>query len=200
MPLTTVYLYSPNSYKIFAWAPFCISPFAYLYVKTVLRQSIRLKRKDLYVFLPMVLYMLNRIPFYLISSQEKKDFIQSTFQNHSLYILEPEGLLPIGWAPTIRFIFLIVMTSVTLIELLFRRRKIWDMLFQIGKNKEIYRFHLIITSILFFGTIASFVGVILQLRLQIDGNRIILVSIWIELILITIYLFAQPKILYGITG
>lgn len=144
--------------------------------------------------------MLNRIPYYLLSVQEKKDFIQSIFQNHSLFILEPEGLLPIGWAPILRFIFLIAMTLATLHELFYRRRKILDMIFQIGKNKEIYRFHVIITTILLLGTIASLVGVILQLRLHIDANRVILSSIWIELILICIYLFVQPKILYGIKG
>ncbi|MHA8064286.1 helix-turn-helix transcriptional regulator [Aquirufa aurantiipilula] len=144
--------------------------------------------------------MLNRIPFYLLSQQEKKDFIQNIYQNYSLYFLEPEGLLPTGWAPAIRFVFLITITSATLFELFYKRRKIFDILFQIGKNKEIYRFQLLVTSILFFGIIASFVGVILQLKMHIDGNRLIVVSIWIELIIISLYLFAQPKILYGITG
>lgn len=200
MPLTSVYTLYPNSYKIFAWSPFCIAPFAYLYVKTVLHQSIRLKRKYFFLFLPLVLYMLNRLPFYLLSQQEKEVFIQNIYQNYSLYFLEPEGLLPTGWAPAIRFVFLITMTSFTFYELFYRRRKIFDMLFQIGKNKEIYRFQLVVTSILFFGIIASVVGVILQLKMHIDGNRMIVVSIWIELIIICLYLFTQPKILYGITG
>ncbi|MDF5691564.1 helix-turn-helix transcriptional regulator [Aquirufa aurantiipilula] len=144
--------------------------------------------------------MLNRLPFYLLSQQEKEVFIQNIYQNYSLYFLEPEGLLPTGWAPAIRFVFLITMTAVTLYELFYKRRKIFDMISQIGKNKEIYRFQLVVTSILFFGIIASVVGVILQLKMHIDGNRMIVVSIWIELIIICLYLFTQPKILYGITG
>lgn len=200
LPLTNLYLNFPNSYKIYSWAPFCIGPFAYLYVKTVLRQSIRLTRLDWLLFLPMVLYMLNRIPFYLLSNQEKIRFIQSTNRDVSLYILEPEGLLPVGWAPIFRFILLLGFIFGTIFELIIWKRKIFDLKVQIEANKDIYRFHWINTSFLLLGAIASVLGVFIQLKFDIPVSRIILFFIWIEILLICFYLLTQPKILYGMTG
>ncbi len=200
IPYTELNLTYPNTFKIYSWAPFCIGPFAYLYVKSVLHQSVRLPRKELLLFLPSILYMLNRIPFYLLSNFEKRQFILSTFEDNSLYILEPEGLLPIQWAPIMRFLSLITLSIMTIWELNRYRDKIYNLKVISENNKEIYRFHWVITSILFTGVITAIIGVLFQLKYEIQATRVILISIWIEILVISIYLFTQPKILYGLTG
>lgn len=200
MSTTSIYLEYPNSYKIFAWAPFSIAPFAYLYIKSVLHQSVRLRRKEFLLFLPVLLYMLNRIPFYLLSDGEKMQFILRTYQDKTLYLTEPEGLLPIQWAPIIRFIYLLTITIFTVYELIKSRKKIFNLKVINSNNQDIYRFHWIITSILFWGLIAAILGVIIQVKFNIQANGIFLISLWVEILVISIYLFSTPNILYGLIG
>ncbi|WP_459453417.1 helix-turn-helix domain-containing protein [Aquirufa sp. Wall-65K1] len=200
IPYTKLNLEYPNTFKIYSWAPFCIGPFAYLYVKSVLHQYIRLPRKVLLLFIPAVLYVLNRIPFYLLTFEEKKQFVLSTLLDESLYILEPEGLLPIKWAPVIRFFFLIIFSIMTLIELINSRDKIFNPSILDERNKKIYNFHWVIITILFFGVIAAIWGGLIQLKHDNHASRVTLICIWVEILVISIYLFIQPKILYGLAG
>ncbi|RXK50684.1 helix-turn-helix domain-containing protein [Aquirufa rosea] len=200
LPLTDIYIKFPYTYKIYSWAPICIGPFAYLYIKSVLHQSVVLLRKELLNFIPVLIYMVNRIPFYLLSQEEKKAFILNTIFDKSLYISEPEGMLPTNWAPFYRIFCLLIFSVLTFYELYKSKDKIFNLKLQIERNKEIFRFHLIIATVLFFGILVAFVGGVLHLNYNISVGRFILVSIWVEILVISLYLFCHPKILYGLTG
>ncbi len=207
LPLTSIYVEFPELYRIHAFAPLCIGPFTYLYIKYVLRQHFRFLKKDLWVFLPMVLYLLNRLPFYFLSHEEKLDFVIKTLKYNHAYILEPDGWLPTGWIAIFRVSILLFFLTWSLLILLQWRKKILHGKDIIKRNIHIYRFlwalllFLIIGSCIVFGyTITQVKAGISEGQSSILAGELTIIAILIEILLISFYLLTQPKILYGMIG
>ncbi|MHA8062618.1 helix-turn-helix domain-containing protein [Aquirufa aurantiipilula] len=200
LPATNFYLKYPSFFKIYSWAPFCIGPFAFLYVKSVLKQSYKLAWKDYLLFLPMLIYMINRIPFFLLSPEEQYQIVKYNLSNVKIYLKEPEGLFPPGLAAVFRLGTLLGYIIASIQLLLSWRKKILNPQVQILRNIHIYRFLWILISFLFFGSIVAFINTLLLLQSGAFVGNLILLCILSEILLISFYLFTQPKILYGMIG
>ena len=63
------------------------SPFAYLYVRSVLRQQFTWTKSDFLFFIPAVLYTINMIPFYAMEREEKLVIIRQQLADNSIIAL-----------------------------------------------------------------------------------------------------------------
>ena len=60
--LTNFYYHYPATYRALSFLSFCIGPFSYLYVRTLIRQEYRLSKTDWLFFIPAMIALINRIP------------------------------------------------------------------------------------------------------------------------------------------
>lgn len=93
---TNFFLYFPHVPRTMVFLSLSAAPFAYLYVRSVLRQEYGWQKWDFLFFLPAFLYTINMIPFYCLSREEKLTIISQQLADNSLIALEPEGWLPRG--------------------------------------------------------------------------------------------------------
>ncbi|RXK48817.1 helix-turn-helix domain-containing protein [Aquirufa rosea] len=200
LTLSTILYDYPQFFKTYTWAAFCIGPLFYLYVRTVLNQSYKLYWKDSFMFIPALLYQVHRLPFDILSRAEKLVIVKRALSNRIEFIQEAEGLLPPGWLPIIRILVLLISMFAALILLLRRRKKIFESKIQIERNKQIYRFLWVSMGLIFIGTLLVAIITFLQFIKGIFLAKMIVFVISCEILFICIYLFTQPKILYGMIG
>ncbi|MHA8099106.1 helix-turn-helix domain-containing protein [Aquirufa aurantiipilula] len=197
---TDFYLKYPAFYKTYAWAPFCLGPLSYLYVKKILYQSIKLNKVDYLLFLPAVIFVVNRIPYFLLSSQEQLQVIKNILINENLYVKEPEGLFPQGWVAILRVSFLLVFILASFLELMNWRQKIYNSKLHINRNKHIYHFLWMLTSFMLLGAVIAFLNTFLLLKSGHVLVKLLLTCVLSEIVLISAYLYLNPTILYGMIG
>lgn len=97
--------YFPMLYKTPVPLEFLVPPFAYLYVRSVLRQETTFRKSDLWHALPFVLGVLNYTTFYLMPLSEKRQVVADVIANPDNVYLVQDGLLP-EWLVLIVQLFL----------------------------------------------------------------------------------------------
>ena len=192
------FLQQPHLYRLFSFLSFCIGPFSYLYVRTVLYHALALRPIDFLYFIPSALYWFNRIPFIFQSASEKSQSIAMALENKALIALEPEGLLPQGWTAIFR-----VLTGVVFlffqVRLLIRWRKNRPGTITPDSNAERFKWLALLTAILSFGFLAVFIETIFHIN-RVTTENLIVATIAFCILFISSYLLAKPKILYGMSG
>lgn len=198
--LTNFFREFPHCYRLFSAASFCIGPFSYLYVRTTLTQSYRLQKKDMLFFIPAVLYQLHRIPFLLLPAHEKRVIVEKALVATKNIAAEPEGWLPSGWAAIFR---IVVGMSFMLAQLILLAN--WKR--QMKKESEVYSKNTENIKWLNWYTLVMLISygiLLLEMFLHLLGSYtlgyIIVLTIGLNILFITIYLFAKPAILYGMKG
>lgn len=198
--LTNFFREFPHFYRLLSAASFCIGPFSYLYVRTTLTQSFRLHKKDVAFFIPAVLYQLHRIPFLLLPEHEKRVLVEKALVATKNIAAEPEGWLPNGWAAIFR---IVVGMSFMLAQLILlsnwkRQMKIVPEVY--SKNTENIKWLNWYTLVM----LISYGVLLLEMFLHLLGSftlgYIIVLTIGLNILFISIYLFAKPAILYGMKG
>jgi AraC-like DNA-binding protein len=198
--LTDLFLRFPLLWRAMAWIAFCIGPLSYLYVRSVLTQSFRLRTRDALFFLPALLFFLHRLPYYFLTREEKLQVVRNALHDKRLVAAEPEGFLPPGWAAFFRII-------VGLAFLLAQMRLLWqwkrthmDENGSIVHNRDIFRWLIAFTLMLS----SSYVLVLAETTLQVFGGftmgYLIAGTIGFTILFIAGYLFLRPRILYGMIG
>lgn len=86
--------YFPFLYKSPVPLEFLVPPFAYLYVRTVLRQEVTFRKSDLWHGIPFVLGIFNYASFYLMPLSEKKAAVADVVTNMDNIYFVQDGLLP----------------------------------------------------------------------------------------------------------
>lgn len=200
LAFTGFYILYPDYFKVFNMLTFCIGPLTYLYIRTVLNQSYRLSKKDILLFIPAFSYQIHRLSYDLLPYQEKINFVKKALVNRMEFVNEPEGLFPPGWVAIYRVTVLLVSIIAALYLLINWHKKIYTQGYQIERNKQIYKFLWVAISLLFSGTIIVFIFTFIQVFSGHFIARLIVFSVALEILLICAYLFAQPKILYGMIG
>ena len=198
--LTNFFLEIPHLYRLLSAVSFCVGPLSFLYVRTSLTQSYRLQKKDMLFFIPAVLYQLNRIPFVLLDKQSKLLVIQKALTETKNIAGEPEGWLPVGWAAIFR---IIVGMSFMVAQLIILSK--WKE--QLMKVPDILNANIEQIKWLNWYTVVMLItyGVLLlEMFLHLLGSYtlgfIIVLTIGLNILFITIYLFTKPAILYGMKG
>jgi AraC-like DNA-binding protein len=198
--LTDFFLKHPILWRPFSWLSFCTAPLSYLYVRSVLRQSIRLQRSDLLFFLPALLYALHRLPFHFLSREEKLEVVKRGLSDMRLIVSEPEGLLPEGWASLLRvFIGIGFMLAQTWI-LVQWIRKHRDRGEGHPVNRQILNWLVVFTILVAASFVMVWVQTMLLVFAGIATNYVIVSTMAFFILFISAYLLAQPRILYGFSG
>jgi len=194
------FLHFPHLWRVLAWASFCVGPMAFIYVRSVVEQSIRFRRSDLFFFIPAALYMLSLVPFFVLPASEKLAYIKIMIQNHQLIAQEPEGLLPQGWAVLFRVFYGFGCT----IGQFYLLKKYTKSIFRPGKAQEhnvrMYKWMFLFSLVVVVMYIVLIVEFFFHLSSISDLTKIILLTLAGTILFISFYLLGSPELLYGLTG
>lgn len=166
----------------------------------MLEQSFRFKRWDFLLLLPALLLILNDLPYFILPTSAKIEYLQKVIKNYKLVALEPEGMLPMGWAAWFR-VLVGVLSTVGQFLLLARWRK--KILVKENPSKQnISTFNWLF---LLSGIMALFFSIIIlefafHFSSSNDLNYPIIFTISATIFFVCISLLARPSILYGMTG
>ncbi len=197
---TNFFLHFPWMWRVLAPASFCIGPLAYLYVRSVLEQSFRIKRSDLFMFVVPVLYMLQLYPLFFSPMSHKLEVVQRWMTDRSMLLKEPEGLLPIGWATIIRVLYS-AFFQVLQFKLIFDWRRRISATFTVYKqNLETYRWLIAFSIMLSVMYVLVFFELAFHMFSLADFTTLIMLTVSLTSLVICLYLMARPNILYGLTG
>jgi len=197
---TDFFLHFPGMWRVMSFSSFCIAPFAYLYVRSVMEQSIRLRRSDWLLVLPALLYVANLVPFFLTPSSEKLGIVSQILADRALILKETEGLLPKGWAILARVLYSAFLVVLQFKLILGSRKKIMEGSGNSVRNAEtllwLVHFSLVLSVFYFL----VFVEVIFHVSSNHDLHALTMLTLSFTILFICLYLLAKPYILYGLRG
>jgi AraC-like DNA-binding protein len=198
--MTSFFQRFPHFWRTLAFASFSFSPMAFLYVRSVLEQSFRFRKWDFLFFLPAVLHSLNLLPFFMLPTAEKLHIINSAINNKKLITLEPEGLLPNGWAIWARILLGIVMTIGQFNLLSKWKSRVYVKDGNEKQNISTFRWlkNFTLIQALFWGLVM--LEFIFHFSREADLNYTVIFTITSTIFFVCMYLLLQPSILYGIRG
>ena len=191
----------PHLWRIPASFSALIPALIYLYVRSVLNQEFGFRPNDSLFAIPTVLIFVHFLPFYMLSGDEKRVIISQLMADRKLALIEIDGLFPFGFGMLIRSVTGLVFTFFSFLLLIQHKRKsLLKANITPTRNLEMYRwlyFLLITISI-------SYILLILWNFLAISDIVEFFVAISFTtaglILFISIYLFCNPKILYGFQG
>jgi AraC-like DNA-binding protein len=195
---TNFFLFFPHVPRTMVFLSLSASPFAYLYVRSVLRQQYAWTKSDFLFFIPAVLYTINMIPFYAMPMDEKLVIIRQQLADNSIIALEPEGWLPQGWGIILRMVYGVVLASFQVKMLVNWRKKNSEKL--IPQNQAMFRWLIGFTMLVLSSFIILLIEYAFQISYFFDFYRLITLTMTVSICITCIFLFLQPNLLYGLTG
>jgi AraC-like DNA-binding protein len=195
---TNFFLFFPHVPRTMVFLSLSASPFAYLYVRSVLRQQYAWTKSDFLFFIPAVLYTINMIPFYAMPRDEKLVIIRQQLADNSIIALEPEGWLPQGWGIILRMVYGVVLASFQVKMLVNWRKKNSEKL--IPQNQAMFRWLIGFTMLVLSSFIILLIEYAFQISYFFDFYRLITLTMTVSICITCIFLFLQPNLLYGLTG
>lgn len=197
---TDIFLRYPHLARSMVFLSMCSSPFAFLYVRSVLQQEYGLRKTDLLLFIPAVLYTVNMIPFYLMPWVEKRALIERVLADRSLVAREPEGVLPEGWGILLRMAYGLVLAFAQFTLVLRWRKRIFSVtdrkIQNVGTYKWLFFFSLLVSMSFLFLLVEYF----FQVSQFVEIYRLITFTMSASVLFTCIYLLVRPNILYGMSG
>jgi AraC-like DNA-binding protein len=115
---------TPHLYKTAAPINYLLPPLTYLYLRAVLFNEKKISTKDIWHFIPFVLFFLNYIPFYILPVIEKLIIVKSAIKNYSTTYQNQVGIVP----ESVSFIARLLLS---LLYLIFQ----WRLIFQFKIEK-----------------------------------------------------------------
>jgi AraC-like DNA-binding protein len=192
---------APHLYKTAAPINYLLPPLTYLYVRAVLFNEKKLSTKDIFHFIPFVLFFLNYIPFFILPTVEKSMIVQLAIKNYSTSYQYQAGIVP----ESVSFIFRILQA---LIYLIFQ----WRLIFQFKKIKISIEFDKQIKVVLKWLKILTYASTLfvisffLLVVLALSNNTLLSFRFMnlipgflgsISFLVISSYLLLNPKVLLG---
>ena len=200
LSFTDFYLHYPHFWRSTAWATFCAPAVAYLYVRSVLYQSYRLKKTDILLFLPAIFYSLSLLPYYVKSSSQKLIVVSNFMADKTLIAKEPEGMLPPGWGVGARCVLGLILVIGQFVVLGKMRHRVLQSAQPAKQNETTYQWLFLFSSIIFFFYIIISVEHIFHFRGSRNLSTLIFFTMTGTIFFITLYLLMRPNILYGFKG
>jgi len=176
---------------------FAIFPAAYLYTRAVIYDEKRLEKRDLLHFLPSLLYLIEMLPHFFTSYQYRLNIVYEIKAHPSQLITLNEGLIPRYWHIgflSVQAICYIIITSI----LLHNAKRLKDRKLQVDRIKLIHwmKLFLYLTSII---AVPMSFTLISTHSFLYDNIQPLLLTFTFSFVIIKLYLFFQPEILYGIS-
>jgi AraC-like DNA-binding protein len=185
----------PFLYRIFIPISLLLLPFSYFYVRSILNPAKGFQKLDWLVLIPSILSIVNFWPVYTLPTEQKLILVTNLLNNIKLQSHFDDGYLP-------PYIFSLLRTSWSGIFIYLQ----FDLIRKFQKNvaTEIIKINkdllqwLLLFSKLFMWLL--FISVIFNLAAPIlkVGTSITDIALQLLVFIITLKLFMQPQILYGI--
>lgn len=198
---TQFYLKFPHFWRTPASFSGLVPVLLYLYVRSVLNQEFRFKPNDFLLAIPAVLMFIHFLPFYMLSGDEKRVIISQLMADRKLALIEIDGLFPSGIGMLIRGASGLAFTLLSFFILNQHKRKSTQKAnIASSRNLEMYKWLYFLLIVICF----SYILLILCNFLAISDKVEFFVAISFTtaglILFISIYLFCNPKILYGFQG
>jgi AraC-like DNA-binding protein len=197
---TDLFLRFPHLARSMVFLSMCSSPFAYLYVRAVLRQEYGFRRSDALLFVPGLLYTMNMIPFYLMPADEKRAFMERVLADRSLIALEPEGVLPDGWGILIRMAYGLMLAALQLTLVLKWRDRILNATERVSQNVGTFKWLFFFSFLVSLSFLLLMVEYVFQVSQFLEVYRLITMTMCASILSTCTYLLFRPNILYGMSG
>jgi AraC-like DNA-binding protein len=198
--LTDFFPDHPYAWRAMSFVSFCIGPFSYLYVRSVLERSFRLRQIDLLFFVPAFLYELNRLPYYTLSIQDKIAVVSRALRDQRLIALEPEGFLPPGWMAFFRLLTGLGFLFAQVYLVFFWSRELRHSDELESANSSILKWLRNFTILLGLAYIFVFLITVVHVAGKHNMGMFIVASIAFSILYISFSLLTRPRILYGLRG
>jgi AraC-like DNA-binding protein len=172
-------------------------PAAYLYLRSALKDEHRFRKWDWLHFLPAVLHLAEMLPFYFTSYVQRQALVRQVALDPDRLIALDEGMLPPYYHTALRF----VQGS---IYVYFMFRLLWKNKAQgtaLAERNNSLTFNWLVNftwliAVLAFPLIFFF---LFPKMFFVQGTRFLLLVISVSFLVINLYLFFRPQILYGIS-
>ncbi len=89
-----IFLKVPRQCRTWGWMNYCIGPFAYLYVRAMVKRLDSFQRWDFLHFLPAMVHLVEFMPYYFMELEAKCAHVEQHFTHPELIAQVSEGLLP----------------------------------------------------------------------------------------------------------
>ena len=186
----------PHLYRLGNLFALLIMPLSYLYMRTVIYQR-KLHKWDLIHTLPPLLYIIDFLPFFLLSSSEKIAILQHDLRNlNHLLIFDQGWLLPHGFHLPFRqvsWLFYWILQVTLLVQV----NTSWSDETK-KKNQNWLHWAQIITGLQSFFFLPYFISLLLSTQQYNWLTTTTVIAVFFGFI--SIYMFMRPDILYGIKG
>ena len=192
---TDFYVNYPHFFRVTSPLLYIYSPLIYLYIRAMVKDETGFRKWDWINFIPALLHFGELIPFYILSTEEKRYFITTVIRdpvklNHfAPYMLSPY------WHNIIKAVlgFIYMIFSLRLLKI--NRSAILKL--SPDQNTNIYRWLLTLASTVLIMYSLTLLFIFLPIPDGIDIN--ILMTLTVSVIyFLCIYLFFVPSILFGL--
>ncbi len=198
---TAFYLNFPHVWRLAAPFSGLMPPLLYFYVRSVLYQEFRFRPNDFLFFIPGVLMFIHFLPFYMLSGDEKRAIILKMLSNKKLALLETEGFFPSGYGMLIRSLSSVLFTLLAIFETYQHKTKaIFKGVTYQTRNQEVYKWLYFLLSCIAFSIILLIFWNFLAISSKIEFSFAISFTSTGLILILSIYLFLKPTILYGFQG
>ena len=198
---TTFFLNFPHAWRLAAPFSGLMPPLLFFYVRSVLYQEFRFRPNDFLFFIPAVLMIIHFLPFYMLSGDEKREIILKMLSNKKLALLEIDGIFPSGFGMLIRSLTGVLFTLLAIFELYQHKTKtiLKGVTYQ-TRNQEVYKWLYFLLSCIAFSIILLIFWNFLAISSKIEFSFAISFTTTGLILVISMYLFLKPTILYGFQG
>ena len=200
LTFTNFFLAFPHIWRVFGWTHFVLPVVAYLYVHSVVHQSILLRRKDFLFFIPAIIYTLCLVPFYILPTAEKLVIVRRFMEDRTLIALEPETFLLKSWAIPAKLIYGSILLICQFWLLAKWRKNELKRAYQIDQNAITFRWLFLFTSVMSIFYILLIVEYSFHLSRRYDLALLLNFTFSINIFFICLNLLIRPSILYGFKG
>ncbi|TVP43576.1 MAG: AraC family transcriptional regulator [Mongoliibacter sp.] len=173
---------------------YIIAPAAYLYVRTVLDEEVKFSFFDLLHFTPAIFHFVELTPFFLKSAETKINILEIIFIDPDYSLALQEGFLPQKWHSFLKTIIGLIYFSFQfyIIRQYTKKNHILDS-YQEKIIQWLDWFTLMLISCYSLLLVSLFTN-----NESYSIHHLLTVVIASTLLIILIYLFLQPQILYGL--
>lgn len=198
---TSFFVKYPHAWRIPAFFSGSMPPMLYLYVQSILNQQFKLRSRDYLLLIPGIIYTINFLPFYLLSTADKRELVVKMLNNMQLFAQEIDGQFPLGWGIIIRLGFVVLFCNLALVKI--RKSKVALMIkgdFEGTQNSEIFSWLYYLTYCVLFSSALLILWFVLELSNVFELSVAICLTSVGCILFICGYLLVKPNILYGLKG
>ncbi len=181
--------------RAFAPLTFLVGPLVFVYIRSVLNDELKFRKQDWLLLIPTILVLINFIPFYLLPSFEKINYLNKNFYNNVGIQDSGEGFLPNILYYSIRICWsgIFIFGGFRLIYHFWKRNS-EELL---NQNKILlnwlFTFNSLITAVFVVAILKVFVPTIKNTQITIAD-----IILGATILYICLKLFMSPQILYGV--